>query len=77
MSLATSASSGSAESFCMRRGIHSAKSLLSVLSTTNWYWVRLTAESMVMSCSGCMYRAMPTTFSVSVSSRRMISLAVA
>ena len=61
----------------MSFGIQLAKSLLSVLSTTNWYCVRLTAESMVMSCIGCMYRVMPTTSCVSRSRRRMISLAVA
>jgi hypothetical protein len=41
----------------------------------NWYSVRLTMSSTEMSCTGCMYRLMPSTLAASLCRSRMTSVA--
>jgi len=53
-SVATSVISGICAMRSIRRGTQTVKSSGLGLSSTNWYWVRLTVESMVRSCDGCM-----------------------
>ena len=52
-SLATFASSGCRRSRSSSVGTQVVNAAMLGFSSTNWYWVRLIAASMVRSCTGC------------------------
>ncbi len=60
-SLVTAAKPGVAASRSTSRGTHAANRLASGFSRKNWYCARLTVESTVRSCTGCIDKAMPGT----------------